>query len=101
LTDTVEVVSASIVPVDVAATVFLYPDTPAQVIEQLRVDFPARFAAARGLGWDLTRSWINAQLHPSGVQRVELAFPSGDTIITEEQCAALRSVEITFGGRDR
>ena len=101
LTDTVEVVSASIVPVDVAARVFLYPDTPAQVIDQLRIDFPARFAAARGLGWDLTRSWINAQLHPSGVQRVHLTAPATDTVISAEQCVALGTVEITFGGRDR
>jgi phage-related baseplate assembly protein len=101
LTDTVDVVSASIVPVDVTATVYLYPDTPAEVIEQLRADFPVRFAAARGLGWDLTRSWVSAQLHPSGVQRVELASPSGDTIIDDEQCVALGATEIIFGGRDR
>jgi phage-related baseplate assembly protein len=101
LTDTVEVVSANIVPVDVTAKVFLYPDTPAQVIDQLRIDFPARFAAARGLGWDLTRSWISAQLHPSGVQRVDLTAPADDMIIDDEQCAALGSVEIIFGGRDR
>jgi phage-related baseplate assembly protein len=101
LTDTVEVVSASIVPVDVVATVYLYPETPGQVVDQLRIDFPARFTAARGLGWDLTRSWVSAQLHPSGVQRVELASPASDTIIDDEQCVALGAFEITFGGRDR
>lgn len=101
LTDTVEVVSASIVPVDVVATVYLYPETPGQVVDQLRIDFPARFATARGLGWDLTRSWVSAQLHPSGVQRVELASPASDTIIDDEQCVALGTFEITFGGRDR
>ena len=67
----------------------------------LIVDFPARFAAARGLGWDLTRSWINAQLHPSGVQRVHLTAPATDTVINAEQCVALGAVEIAFGGRDR
>ena len=101
LTDTVEVVSATIIAVDIEATVYLYPHAPQEVATQLETDFPARLDASRGLGWDLTRSWIIAQMHPSGVQRVELQAPLNDTVAGPDDCVKLGTFTLTFGGRDR
>lgn len=101
LTDTVEIVSANVIPVDITATVYLYPDAPQELLDQIITDFPATLDAARGLGWDLTRSWVSAALHPQGVQRVELSAPTIDTIVGPDDCVALGDLNITFGGRDR
>jgi phage-related baseplate assembly protein len=101
LTDTVEVMPANILTVDVVATVFLYPDTPAAVMDQIRTAFPAMLNATRGLGWDLTRTWITAHIHPHGVQRVELQRPTLDTIAGPSDCVALGAFELVLGGRDR
>lgn len=101
LTDTVQVVPAEIIPARVAAAIWLYPDAPAEVVDLLRATLPAALDAVRGLGWDLTRSWLTARLHGEGVQRVALAEPAGDLVIGPQQCVALGSLALTYAGRDR
>ena len=58
LTDTVEVVPVSLVPVTVTAQIWLYPDTPMAVFEGLASRLTRELAQAAVLGWDLTRSWL-------------------------------------------
>ena len=100
LTDTVEIVPATIFVKDVEATIHLHSDTPAEVIDEIRVSFPAAVEAARGLGWDFMRSWIVSNMHPGGVHRVVLAQPVADTRVGPTECIALGDVQINFGGRD-
>ena len=66
LTDTVEVVPVSLVPVTVAAQIWLYPDTPMAVFEGLAPRLTRELAQAAVLGWDLTRSWLIGQLQQAG-----------------------------------
>ncbi|MCG5240095.1 baseplate J/gp47 family protein [Azospirillum doebereinerae] len=101
LTDTVEVVAATVQPVDIIARVWLYPETPTEVFSQAVAALPATMEAARGLGWDLTRSWLIAQLHLGGVHRVELAAPVADVSCGDAACVALGTVSITLEGRAR
>lgn len=101
LTDTVEVVACGVIYVDVVANIYLYPDTQDQLMDTIRANFIEDFDASRGLGWDLTRSWIIAHLFLEGVQRVELESPTENIIADENACVALNSLTINLAGRDR
>ena len=63
---------AEIISVNVNAILDLYPDTPDDVLEKARNELSTLFDSARGMGWDLTKSWIVRQLHLEGVQEVEI-----------------------------
>jgi phage-related baseplate assembly protein len=101
ITDVVTVASATINTVPVTAQVHLYPDTPIEVFTGLQARLQAAFTAAAGLGWDVTRSWLIAQLHPAGVQRVVLTAPAADVVCGPSQAPALGAITLTMAGRDR
>ncbi|MBF0305779.1 MAG: baseplate J/gp47 family protein [Alphaproteobacteria bacterium] len=101
LTDAVEVVAASILPVEVAARIWLYPDTPDDVFAAVVGAFPAAVDAARGLGWDMTLSWIVSRLHVGGVHKVELDAPTATVTAGPDQCVALGGFVATMEGRIR
>ena len=101
LTDTVEVVPVSLVPVTVSAQIWLYPDTPMAVFEGLAPRLTRELAQAAVLGWDLTRSWLIGQLQQPGVHKVELIQPASDIRIHSTQAVRLTDVQLTFAGRDR
>ncbi|MGB1197044.1 MAG: baseplate assembly protein [Synechococcus sp.] len=101
ITDTVEVISATIVQVDVVANVYLYPDQPAAILNGLEQSIRTAFAAEGGLGWDLATSWLISRLHVQGVQRVELASPATTVVADSTTAVALGAVTITLAGYDR
>lgn len=101
LTDTVEVVACGVIYVDVTANIYLYPETQVQLMDTIRARFLEDFDNTRGLGWDLTRSWIIAHMFLEGVQRVELESPLENIIADENACVALNSLTINLAGRDR
>jgi phage-related baseplate assembly protein len=101
LTDTVTVQAANIIPVNVTAEVYLYPDAPVEVFNGLAERLEAAFEAQSGLGWDVTTSWIISQLHPAGVQRIVLTSPAQNVICSASDAPALASVSLTLAGRDR
>ena len=101
LTDTVEVVPVSLVPVTVSAQIWLYPDTPMVVFDGLAPRLTRELAQAAVLGWDLTRSWLIGQLQQPGVHKVALSEPAIDIRIHSTQAVRLTDVQLTFAGRDR
>lgn len=101
LTDTVEVVPVSLVPVTVTALIWLYHDTPMAVFEGLAARLTRELAQAAVLGWDLTRSWLIGQLQQPGVHKVELVSPGAETRIHSTPAVRLTDVQLTFAGRDR
>lgn len=101
LTDTVEVVPVSLVPVTVSAQIWLYPDTPMAVFDGLASRLTRELAQAAVLGWDLTRSWLIGQLQQAGIHKVELISPDADIRIHSTQAVRLTDVQLTFAGRDR
>jgi phage-related baseplate assembly protein len=101
ITDTVTVATATIVTVPVTAQVYLYPDTPVSVFNNLQATLQSAFAAQSGLGWDVTPSWLIAQLHQSGVQRVVLQAPTNVVVCGPSQAPALGALDLTMAGRDR
>ena len=101
LTDTVEVVPVSLVPVTVVAQIWLYPDTPMAVFEALASRLKRELAQAATLGWDLTQSWLIGQLQQPGIHKVALTHPDADIRIHSTQAVRLTDVQLTFAGRDR
>ena len=101
LTDTVEVVPCEIISVDIDADVYLYSETSESTMEEIRQKFINAFNKNRGLGWDLTRSWVIAQLFLEGVQRIELSTPVENIVASENTCIAIGSLNLTLAGRDR
>lgn len=101
VTDTVTTVGAEILTINVTANVWLYPDTPVAIFDGLEERLRSAFDAQAGLGWDLTRSWVSAQLHPAGVQRVEIVSPTTEQIISPRLAPVLGAVSLTLAGRDR
>lgn len=101
ITDTVEVVSATIAEIDVAADLYLYPDQPAAILDGLADSIRTAFAAEGGLGWDLTTSWLVSRLHVQGVQRVELQSPGSTVVADSGTAVALGSVTVNLAGYDR
>ena len=100
ITDTVTVAGATILTVPVTAQVYLYPETPIEVFNGLQARLTAAFNELAGLGWNVTRSWLVAQLHPAGVQRVVLTAPAADVICGPSQAPALGAISLTMAGRD-
>ena len=101
LTDTVEVVPVSLVPVTVSAQIWLYPDTPMAVFDGLTSRLTRELAQAAVLGWDLTQSWLIGQLQQPGIHKVALNEPATDIRIHSTQAVRLTDVQLTFAGRDR
>lgn len=101
VTDMVSVRSVDIVPVDVAASIWLYHDTPSSVFTGLHTTLQQSFDTISGIGWDVTQSWLIGALQQPGVQRVELSVPSADVVISGTQAPKLRTVTLTMAGRDR
>jgi phage-related baseplate assembly protein len=101
LTDTVDVVSAELLPVTVVARVWLYPDAPIETIAAVRAVFVSALAGSAGLGWDLTRSWIIGQLQRAGVHKVELLSPTADVRAQAMQAVRLVGLNLELVGRDR
>ena len=101
LTDTVEVVPAELIPVTVAARIWLYPDTPMAAFEAIGAGFKEAMAAQSGLGWDLTPSWVIGELQRPGVHKVELHSPTTDIRANANQAVRLMHLNLEFAGRDR
>lgn len=101
LTDTVDVVPAELLPVFVQARIWLYPAAPLETLSAIRAVFVSAMAGSAGLGWDLTRSWIIAQLQRAGVHKVELLSPTSDITVVANQAVRLTTLNLEFAGRQR
>jgi len=101
ITDTVTTVSATIETVNVNADIYLLPDTPIAVFNGLEASLRTAFEAAAGLGWDVTQSWLIAQLQRPGIQRVRLNAPVATVTCDPATAPALGTVALQFAGRDR
>jgi len=101
LTDTVEVVPAELIPVTVAARIWLYPDTPMAAFDAIGARFKEALAAQSGLGWDLAPSWVIGELQRPGVHKVELLAPTTDIRANANQAVRLMNLNLEFAGRDR
>ncbi|WDE04676.1 baseplate J/gp47 family protein [Thalassomonas viridans] len=99
LTDTVEVVSAELIPVDVTADIHLHPDTPQVIFDSLEQSLLDAWEQSAELGWDLTTSWLDAQLHKDGIHYVERTTPTELISIAANQCVVPGDIKLTLKSR--
>lgn len=99
--DRVTVQSAEIVPYQIDATLYIYPGPEAEPVRQAsEQQLQAYIAAQNRLGRDIRLSAIYAALHVEGVQRVELAQPVADIVLSDYQASHCTEYAITVGGYD-
>ena len=99
--DRVTVQSAEIVPYQIDATLYIYPGPEAEPVRQAsEQQLQAYIAAQNRLGRDIRLSAIYAALHVEGVQRVELAQPVADIVLSDYQASHCTEYSITVGGYD-
>lgn len=99
--DRVTVQSATVVPYTVTATLYIYPGPEAEpILAAAKARLQGYISAQRRIGRDIRRSALFAALHAEGVQRVELAQPAADIVITSAQAASCTAWAVTVGGSD-
>lgn len=99
--DRVTVQSAEILPYQIDATLYIYPGPEAEPVRQAsEQQLQAYIAAQNRLGRDIRLSAIYAALHVEGVQRVELAQPVADIVLSDYQASHCTEYTITVGGYD-
>ena len=97
--DRLTVQSAEIITYEIEATLYLYPGPESEPIITAAQNALSSWLSAQGkIGTDVARSAIMAALHVQGVQRVEVASPSADIVISDTQSALCSSYRIDLGG---
>lgn len=91
LTDTIEVVSCNIIPLDIHTRITAISE---ETIERARKQFIEKFESAKRLGWSTTKSWIIANLFVEGVSNVELIEPKEDIVVRGNECYYLSNLQI-------
>lgn len=97
--DRIVVAAASRVAMPVTANVWLLPETSASIVDQMKAKLTSAWAAQMGLGRDVTRSWLIANLMIDGVQKVEILAPVADVVVPFNQAAALGAITLNTIGR--
>ncbi|WP_265030436.1 baseplate assembly protein [Wolbachia endosymbiont (group B) of Athalia cordata] len=91
LTDTVTVIGCNITEIDIDSRMSI-----SSLIseEEIKKQFIEKFELAKRLGWNVTRSWIIANLFVEGVENVELIEPREDVVVLGNECAVLSHVKL-------
>ncbi len=91
LTDTVKVIGCNIMEIDIHSRMSI---SPVISKEEIKKQFIKKFEASKRLGWNVTRSWIIANLFVEGVENVELIEPREDVVVLGNECAVLGYVKL-------
>ncbi|MBD0392039.1 baseplate J/gp47 family protein [Wolbachia endosymbiont of Pentalonia nigronervosa] len=91
LTDTIEVVNCNIIGIDIHSKISM---SPVVSEEEIKKQFIKKFEASKKLGWNVTRSWIIANLFVEGVENIELIEPQEDVVIKGNECAKLENLRV-------
>lgn len=97
--DTISVRAAVFDVVDIAADVWLLPETPDSAIAGIEANLRSSWAAETGLGFDLTPAWITARLMRPGIQKVVVTAPAADVVAAPYRAISLGTVALTNRGR--
>lgn len=98
--DTIIVHAAVRKTINLAADIWLLPDSPLTLLEQMESNLRAAWTSEQALGRDIALSWWLSRLMLPGVHKVEAVTPQADIIIAPEEAAAIGTVTLTFRGRD-
>lgn len=101
VSDTISVVSAVKIHVDVSVQIWLLPGASDAIIAESEARLRAAWAKSGQIGFDLNPSWIAAQLFVDGVSRVVVAAPSTPVVAQPNEAIAIQNVNVTMMGRSR
>lgn len=93
------VLPAEAIAVNVAADIYLLNDTPQIIFDELENSLVNAWKSAAGLGWDLSRSWLDGQLHQAGVHSIELYAPAEITRASANQHVVPGTIQLHLAGR--
>lgn len=99
LTDTVSVIKAEEIIIDIKAKITLIPGIPDSVCENIKTHFLTCWDNESSLGWDLTPSWINSRLYQTGVHQIDLESPKSIVKVLPHQNVRWGKVELIIDGR--
>lgn len=99
LSDTIVVRPAVFSTVNIAADIWLLPETPDTILATLVTGLREAWALETGLGFDLTPAWITARLMKAGVQNVVVTAPSAPVVAPPQNAIALGTITLTDRGR--
>lgn len=95
LTDVISVASVDVVPIDIRATVTLYPGPNGSlVMKDIEAGLQKLRSRVSMIGMDLTRSAIHSAIYQEGVQNVQISNPPTSISISQKQCVWIRSVTV-------
>ncbi len=97
--DTIEVLSATTMTVNVVADVWLLPTAATSIIADLQNSLAETWDAQSAIGFDLTLSWLTSRLMQAGVQNVEITSPATDIVVDPHEGVAIGTVTLNFIGR--
>lgn len=101
LTDYVQVQSAAISQYSIVATLYFFSGPDREVIlANAQAAAEAYAAAQHRLGRDVTLSGVYAALHQPGVQRVELASPLANIVVSRQAATYCTGITLHDGGLD-
>ncbi|QTN40917.1 baseplate assembly protein [Marinobacter salsuginis] len=99
--DRLTVQSATVVNYQVDATLFVYPGPEQEpILAAAEAALNHYISDQRRIGRDIRISALHAALHVEGVQRVELAQPLSDIVLTDTEAAYCTSTSVMIGGSD-
>ncbi|WP_456489623.1 baseplate assembly protein [Marinobacter nauticus] len=99
--DRVTVQSAAIVNYQVDAILYVYPGPEQEPILEAAQEALTKYVSEqRRIGRDIRISALHAALHVEGVQRVELAQPASDLVLSGTEAAYCTSTSVMIGGSD-
>jgi phage-related baseplate assembly protein len=99
--DTIRVVSAVKVEVNVTLDVWLLPTGDAALLDRLPGVILEAWAAESGIGFDLNPGWLTARALLAGVSRVVPTNPTEPIVAAKHEAISIQSVTIKDRGRQR
>ncbi|WP_353274074.1 baseplate J/gp47 family protein [Wolbachia endosymbiont (group A) of Ennomos erosarius] len=91
LTDTITVIGCNITEIDIHSRMSI---SPVISEKEIKKQFIKKFEVSKRLGWNVTRSWIIANIFVEGVENVELIEPKEDVVVLGNECANLRNLKV-------
>ena len=89
LTDTVEIVGCTIIPLDIKIEI---KTTNSFVLNSIKSNFINKFNTTKNLGWSPSISWIIANIFTDDVTHIKVITPSEDVQIASDECVSLNSL---------
>lgn len=82
--------------IDIVGTLYRETSAPLSIVTDLALALPGKIDAFARLGRDIVKSWLTAQLHVSGISKVELQF--SDCNLEPDEYAVSGKIALTDGG---